>query len=628
VTIVHGTKGNGMTRRHSRAARRTACAVVFALAFSLLLTHDRGGPGGPLERADSLEVAWSFRTPQRALDTSDVAATVDDRMLVVPYGRSASVVDTRDGRLLSTVGLKNPRDEFDYLAFSGGVLLAGERRYSDDADADWRVVVSSTMNAYDPLTGRRLWRETTGGGPASGRKGAGAGKGRQTAALHPVDAAPVLETTDGRLVGLAPRTGADRWSRRMPATDPCEDSSSEGSGSQAPQARTALTARHIALLDDCSETAELTVVDARTGRTAWRERLGRRNGAVVLGATRTTVSVVVDGELRVFSETGEALLRRLPDPKSETWPVGTAGDVVYLSETRFDDAEHRQVRSHSVRAVEAGAGRTLWETRQGGPFLHGLGDAFIAEDPDVAGGYSGDLRWSTGDARLQGPGATGLTGLTGKRTGRVPWPVAGTFVGMSGPLFLVRSEERTGTRFTALRPAHRALDRRRPPALGGVEPADWPDACALLSAEDLSRLAPDYVRIPVASSRTVLGAKLPHPSVCRFARESGSDEEILTLTVRWVAPDAEAARTYATSAVPWGCSPGLGGCVTAEVRRPRQGVHLYTYRTGLESTPVAHATVVSGRVVLGISTGTDQARSRQLVRRVAERLSATAPQGS
>ncbi|MFF9572217.1 hypothetical protein [Streptomyces sp. NPDC014685] len=48
---------------------------------------------------------------------------------------------------------------------------------------------------------------------------------------------------------------------------------------------------------------------------------------------------------------------------------------------------------------------------------------------------------------------------------------------------------------------------------------------------------------------------------------------------------------------------------------------MYTYRAGLESRPVAHATVVSGRYVLGIAAGEDEPAHRALVRRVALQLS-------
>ncbi|KES06097.1 hypothetical protein BU52_16915 [Streptomyces toyocaensis] len=66
--------------------------------------------------------------------------------------------------------------------------------------------------------------------------------------------------------------------------------------------------------------------------------------------------------------------------------------------------------------------------------------------------------------------------------------------------------------------------------------------------------------------------------------------------------------------MPWGCAPALGRCVTAETEDPRSGARLHTYRTGLEASPVAHATVVSGRSEGGIEPGGGVAAARAAVR--------------
>ncbi|WP_405392616.1 hypothetical protein OG596_35425 [Streptomyces sp. NBC_01102] len=60
--------------------------------------------------------------------------------------------------------------------------------------------------------------------------------------------------------------------------------------------------------------------------------------------------------------------------------------------------------------------------------------------------------------------------------------------------------------------------------------------------------------------------------------------------------------------------------MTAETTKPRRGVYLYIYRSGPHQLPVAHAAVVSGRHVFGISAGSNEARTRQLIRRVAQHL--------
>ncbi|MFF7311789.1 hypothetical protein [Streptomyces sp. NPDC008137] len=383
------------------------------------------------------------------------------------------------------------------------------------------------------------------------------------------------------------------------------------------------TAHRIVLLDSCpGRTEELEVVDPEDGDTVWKKKTGPWRDGIQLSVVRDAIGVTVDKELRVFAESGEELLRRKAGRTSELWPVAEARGVVYLSESHYDgEPDSGALRSRTLHAVRSDTGKTLWKRSQ--ELLGGdeLSSEVIVGSADVAGAYAGDLRWSVGDARLRGPGASSLTDLAGRRSAPVPWPVAGTYVGMSGELLIVRSEERDGTRYTALRPGHRGVDAEHPVALGGANRTDWPDACGLVGAGLLSELGRGYVKLPVESSRTVLGTKLPRPSVCRFATPSGSDEDIFSVTVRWVAPDAKAARTYATSAIPWGCKSWLGKCYTAEVTQPRRGVHLYTYRVGLKDELVAHATVVSGRHVLGISAGNDKPRTRQLIRRVAMQLS-------
>ncbi|WP_432250250.1 PQQ-binding-like beta-propeller repeat protein [Streptomyces sanyensis] len=572
-----------------------------------LLLGDGSGPARPLERPDSLDVQWSFRTSGRAVDVSAGRAAVGGGLMAVPQGGTVSVVDTRDGRLLSTAS--SSADRFLPVGFSGGVMLAVEQRFGQ--------IVDSALSAYDPATGRRLWHKAVSPTPGGGGEDAWSGQ----PPLLP-DSGPAIELADGRLAGVAPRTGAILWSRAKPALAPCERSGPSGTGVPPSPFTAAAVSHRIVVLTGCpGRTAELEVVNAGDGDSVWKRRLGRSREAVGLTAVPGAIGVNLDNELRLFTESGEPILRRKADGESGLRPLGRARGIVYLSEARQGvQPDSDAFVSHTLHAVRADTGRTLW-TRSGGalPFNVLTGEVIVGR-LDVAGAYIGHRRWSSGDARLQGPGASSLVDLAGRRSSPVPWPVAGTFVGMSGDLLIVRSEEEDGTRYTALRPSHRAADAEGPPALDGVERREWPDACGLVGADLLAGLRRNHVRLPVPSSRTVLGTRLPRPSVCRFAPRSGSDADIFSVTVRWVAPDAKAAETYATSVLPWGCAPLSGGCVTAGIVEPRRGVHLYTYRTGLRQLPVAQATVVSGRLVLGVSAGGNEPRSRTLVRRVATEL--------
>ncbi|MET8685230.1 PQQ-binding-like beta-propeller repeat protein [Streptomyces sp. NPDC004732] len=580
------------TRKHARYAWYTGGGILLTLSLLALLIGDGSTSPKPLERPNALEVAWTFRSEGRALDVADLAAPLNDRLLAVPQGNKVSLVDTRDGRPLSQ--LHSSADEFTPIGFSGGGLLTTE----------WGTKTGS-LSMFDPETGRKLWRRTT--SPIKGQ--ARDYTWLRNAAALP-DSGPVLQAADNWLAGLAPRTGAARWRERMPTYTAC-DNTRPGEVPSAPLV--GATANRVVLLRHCpGQVAELQVLNAENGHLVWKKKLGRMRQIARLVVDRHAIGVTLDDRVRVFTESGAQLLRQQSDPAYFLALGGETDGTLYVT------------AGNVLRAVRTDTGRTRWKLRQKASenTSHVTSEAVVGE-VFTAGAYVGDLRWSVGDARLQGPGASRLTDLEGKRTATVPWPVAGAPAGVSGDLFIVRSDEREGTRYTALRPVHRDMDAATPAALAGVDRSDWPDACRMVDASLLARLGKDYIKLPVKKSRTILGTKLPHPSVCRFAAESasGSDGDIFTVTVRWVAPDAKAARTYVSNALPWGCDPPLETrCVTAGITTPRPGVHLYTYRTGLEQSPVAHATVVSGRYVVGVSAGDNESGTKRLVREVATSL--------
>ncbi|MCX4673782.1 PQQ-like beta-propeller repeat protein [Streptomyces sp. NBC_01433] len=575
-----------MVRKRARVVWYSVCGIALSisllLAFVLVISEERKSDE-PLARPDALEVAWSFRTPGRALDARDLAPEVTDRMLAIPQGKTLSIVDTSNGRLLSTV--RSSADEFDEVGFSGGVVIAVDSKRS----------FKDSMHAYDPATGQELWHKTAIPGGHQARKGDYLGD----KPFLP-DPGPVIQAAGDEFLGIAPRTGAVRW--RMTPTAGCKKGAPGGSSYSV-----GTTSKHLVLLSQClGMAAEVKAFDAEDGTIAWKRRLGNWQEILRLGAARNAIGVTLDKQGYLFTESGEEVLRRA----GITGPLGEARGLMYFNGV-----------GGGLQAVRADTGKPVWAHSPRSYAGTTLGSEIIAQDVDTGGAYSGDTRWSVGDARSQGPGASDLTDLAGRRTSRVPWPVAGTFVGLSGDLLIVRSEEKNNTRYTALRPGHAVTNVEKPVALAGAKPKDWPDACGLLSAELLSELGRDYVKLPVASSRTALGTELPHPSVCRFVPVAGPDSAVFSVTVRWVAPSAKAAQTYATSGLPWGCHPATEAfCRSANITEPQRGVFFYTNVTGLELIPVANATVVSGRYVFGISAAKDEASNRRLVRRVAKHL--------
>ncbi|MFD4338392.1 PQQ-binding-like beta-propeller repeat protein [Streptomyces anulatus] len=570
-----------MAPRSSRTDLRAAGAVLLVVVLLTLLIGDERTVGKPSGPPNNLEVAWSYVTTGRALDARDVQPALNDEALAVPVGRSVRVLDPRSGQLLSTVNgfaAKSPN-----LGLSGGVLFL----------VDTQDHFKDTLRAYDPATGRELWHRRAAPGPD--------GKGAGNFALGGVflaDWGPVVMDGD-RALALDPRTGAARWYVRLNTHCVKPHPYLEN-----PYQIAATSTRFLLLRHCTDETAKLQAMDERDGRFVWQKRLGRGE-RISVSAVDGVLGVRTDDEFRLLTESGEEILRQA----GPGYPLGEEQGVVYADV------------GQKLRAFRADTGKPVWNRARSLTGFSFMKDGLIVEDTNTDGSYSGDVRWSVGDAAGQGPGASTFVDLDGRRTAPVPWPVAGTLLGTSGELLVVRSEEAKGTRFTGLRPGHRAKDAARPVALGGSGPRHWPDACGLVDAGLLSELAPDYLALPDRQSRTMRGVRLPHPSVCRFATKSGDGSDVFSVTVRWTAPDATAARTYAASAMPWGCAPSLGGCVTAEFDKPRSGAWLYTYRTGLEARPVAHATVVSGRYVFGVAAGEGEPAHKALVRRVALHLS-------
>ncbi|MFI1311225.1 PQQ-binding-like beta-propeller repeat protein [Streptomyces albidoflavus] len=573
-----------MERKELRAAGSGLLALVLLM---LLLGDGRVTGGEPPGPPDTLEVAWSYVTTGRAADARHVPPALSGEALAIPVGRSVRVLDTRSGRLRSIVN--GFAEEMPDLGWSGQVLFL----------VDTQDRFKDTLRAYDPATGRELWHRRAGPKP-DGKRG-----NFLTGGYLLTDWGPVVMDGD-RALALDPRTGAIRW--KVPLDIHCD----RPQPYQTVPYDMASTSTRLLLLRRCAgETAELQAVDEEDGSSAWRKRLWRGEN-IGVGAKSGAVVVRAGDTYRFLTESGEEILRGTGDG----YLLGAEQGVMYA-----------QV-GEKLRAFRTDTGEAVWKRARSSSGFTSMMDGLVVDDVPTDGSYGGDVRWSTGDATGQGPGATTFVSLDGRRADLVPWPVAGTLLGPSGDLLVVRSEEAKGTRYTGLRPVRRTQDTRRPVALGGTAPRHWPDACDLVGTDLLAELAADYVALPDKRSRTVRGVRLPHPSVCRFARESGDGDDVFSVTVRWAAPDAKAARTYVASAIPWGCAPSLGGCVTAEIDQPRKGTWLYTYRTGLEARPVAHATVVSGRHVLGVTAGENDPAHRTLIRRIALHLSKMNPSPS
>ncbi|WP_405927825.1 PQQ-like beta-propeller repeat protein [Streptomyces griseus] len=360
-----------MARRYSRTELRAAGAGLLVVVLLLLSLGDGRTTGKPSGPPNTLVVAWSYVTTGRALDARDVPPALSDEALAVPVGHSVRIIDTRSGQLLSIVN--GFAEESPDLGLSGGVLFL----------VDTQDHFKDTLRAYDPATGRELWQRKAAPGP----DGKGAGDFAVGGVLL-TGWGPVVMDGD-RALALDPRTGAVRWNVRLDAhcttPRPYLDT----------PYRMAATSTHLLLLRHCTgDTAELQAVDERDGRSVWRKRLGR-GGNISVSAADGALGIRMDDEFRLLTEAGEEILRQAGSGS----PLGAKRGVVYAGVDQ------------KLLAVRADTRKPAWKRARPQIGFAFIKDELIVDDASADGSYSGDARWSVGDAAGQGPGASTFVNL-------------------------------------------------------------------------------------------------------------------------------------------------------------------------------------------------------------------------
>ncbi|MFS8197271.1 PQQ-binding-like beta-propeller repeat protein [Streptomyces sp. CWNU-52B] len=568
------TEAGGLLMRRP-AARAAGALALFAPLLVLAActgSGDRGGAGGAEDRkalsaarADAFETAWSY-----SVRGEPGEPTVTDDVVLAPHGHMIDVRDARTGENRRTVRAADPADRIVSAGLTGEVIVAGVERGS-----------YATLRGFGLRTGRQLWSE-----PYWERTAAivQPGDERELPVLGPVvvnERGIVVHAHDGRTVGLDPGTGRPVWQRQpecdsAPYTDPAT----------ARIHTVAATGRYLITLCSGGPRTVLKAVDPRDGDRVWQEDLASLGGRTTFSTAEDVIGVqsqdagIRKASFTLLDESGHRLGGgTVQDPAGDSRTVGRVGDTVYFHDGR------------QLRAVGAADGSPLWH--QDAP-----GDLVVSDRAVISNGEA------LTPERVQRTGVSVVLDLSGKRRVMLPWPLRGELVGLSGEFPVIRSREENGARYTALRLAHQGLAE---PALGGVPASDWPDACSLLSAEQLDGLGEGYLRLPVDTSRTAFGVRLPHATECRFATGSGSAKDIFQITVRWVAADADAARRIAASDLPWDTG----------AERLDRGAHLVPDASGGSRLMGETAMVASGRAVLGISAP----KNAGLVRTIALLLS-------
>ncbi|MFI6637453.1 PQQ-binding-like beta-propeller repeat protein [Nonomuraea fuscirosea] len=121
---------------------------------------------------------------------------------------------------------------------------------------------------------------------------------------------------------------------------------------------------------------------------------------------------------------------------------------------------------------------------------------------------------------------------------------SGQLLGTAGDLAFVYVKDENSGHITAYRRVRGHLPG--PAALGGVDPAAWPDACTLLTAHDLRIVADGYRPVPY---RWALGdLTWPKPATCDWIPPTDSGA-VVSVSVAWVARSSAEARALFDAAV-------------------------------------------------------------------------------
>jgi outer membrane protein assembly factor BamB len=460
---------------------------------------DAGPPAGPLLPL------WQVTTnnvPDQAPQGGQVDAGLAGGELVIASGVGLDVRDARTGRA-----------RWHY--YRHGWMLAGWAATHTEIAAFFERgagLPAHLLVALDAATGQPRWQserdKPVGVEPGSLRWLSGPGS--------------FLVTADGREVrAVGARTGLILWSMPLPRN--CSFSASEPFGSGGDGAAVDV------LSFACVTGQRLVAVDPAAGQVRWRLRSAGSGAVAVL--VRSGISVLWDGEmLQVLGANGRRLLRESGDGLcGDVCRIAVAGGRVLLDYSPDSTSE-------VLRAIDMRDGAAAWRRPAG---------AYQAMT--AAGGRVYALRSTLADGLLPAavdvidPASGQLTTVSlplafRSGVGNQPWLAAGGGLLYTGyPLEF--SGPAGGYRVIALRSAPAGIG---PAAFGGLPPGEWPDACRLLSSQDLAAAMPAaaYTRTP---SEVDLGG-LRLRAGCAYQPTQASDDAAdVDVSIGWVAPTAQQA---------------------------------------------------------------------------------------
>jgi hypothetical protein len=444
------------------------------------------------------------------------------------------------------------------------------------------------MVGLDAVSGTLLWRQR-GDVPATIER---------TTLRWPAGGGVTIVTEDGRhtLYGRSTATGRRLWTKRLGHGCLLPEAMPYASGSSETVAAFSL---------DCGGRDRVLAVDPRTGNTLFTVN-ATRSATHSAVAVSGDVTVVFDGAaLHAYDRRGrQFLVRGGTDVCRDMCPVAVTGGHLLVA---YGPSGRPEAATRRLESVDVASGALSWHRdlsgytalSVAGGLVYGL-RAHLA-DPLLPAGID-VIDPATGDGTTVPAPMVMRSSLDGVR----PWLSAG-----GGLLYVAVPAARPrpfgGARLLALRGGVRGPG---PPELAGVPARDWPDACSLLTRRDL----PDgYSGDPTPAS--VEGLRLPAGCVYRPARHGRRapagpqrDAGALSVTVQWVAADANTASVLFTAARDTQSSPhdpvrvgdaayALG--VSSGTVTMRVGRMIVTVTAGMPGTATRLAAVVATHLRAG-----------------------------
>ncbi|GAA2457600.1 PQQ-binding-like beta-propeller repeat protein [Streptomyces mauvecolor] len=222
--------------------------------------------------------------------------------------------------------------------------------------------------------------------------------------------------------------------------------------------------------------------------------------------------------------------RLLGEGANEIWSLTSLNSMLYASIRNQTRGEYDPSQ---LRAIRVKDGKTLWERESYAHSLEPWGSALV------------------GQTRQDWPMPIFIEQVTADNGYTSHIPLAASIfhtdlIGIGGRFMVTREDTALEQRPLGDADVHWSVltvysttppQKNWYPALAGLRPSDWPNACNLLHADVLASQA-NYTAVP--QRRSILGIQLPHPAACTYVPKQGN-APLIRLSIEWIAPSEKMA---------------------------------------------------------------------------------------